>query len=224
MDNTKITFYEKFDIVRRLLDESGFSLLDGAIRRFDAHLSMIHAHGRTFGVVSRSDIEKGAYQHTIDSLSLIPHIQPLLDSSCPLVDIGSGGGFPGLVCAAAFPDSEIVLIERSSKKCAFLRRCVAEMELQHVSILSDSFDVFPWDAGPVIGLTRGLERAEEMVPQLISKMAEGSVCFWMTGSGVEVDFAEGFHVEQIVDEWLKLGVRRGVLYRIQVCKEELGSA
>jgi 16S rRNA (guanine527-N7)-methyltransferase len=42
----------------------------------------------------------------------------------PIVDVGSGGGAPGIPLAAAFPDREVVLLEATRRKCAFLEEWV----------------------------------------------------------------------------------------------------
>ena len=44
----------------------------------------------------------------------------------PIVDVGSGGGSPGIPLAAALPDREVVLLEASRRKCDFLREAVRE--------------------------------------------------------------------------------------------------
>ena len=49
-------------------------------------------------------------------------------------DIGSGGGLPGIPLAAAMPDYNFVLVERMSKRCAFLENCAAIMGLSNVTV------------------------------------------------------------------------------------------
>lgn len=51
-----------------------------------------------------------------------------------LIDIGSGGGLPGLVLAAAYPHAEIVLVDRRTKRTDFLRRAVGRHGFDHVMI------------------------------------------------------------------------------------------
>jgi 16S rRNA (guanine527-N7)-methyltransferase len=44
----------------------------------------------------------------------------------PVVDVGSGGGAPGIPLAAALPEREVTLLEANGRKCAFLERCAAD--------------------------------------------------------------------------------------------------
>jgi 16S rRNA (guanine527-N7)-methyltransferase len=54
-----------------------------------------------------------------DSLRGVPHVARF---EGPIVDVGSGGGAPGIPLAQAFPDREVVLLEAERRKCAFLER------------------------------------------------------------------------------------------------------
>lgn len=53
-----------------------------------------------------------------------------------LVDLGSGGGLPGLVLASAYPSTEIVLIDRRQKRTDFLRRAVRRLGFDHVEVVT----------------------------------------------------------------------------------------
>jgi 16S rRNA (guanine527-N7)-methyltransferase len=67
-------------------------------------------------------------RHIADSLQL----QSLMPSARRWIDLGSGGGFPGLVIAAVFAefkDAEVTLVESNGKKCAFLRETARLSEL-----------------------------------------------------------------------------------------------
>ena len=58
---------------------------------------------------------------------------PLVDAeSGPVVDVGSGGGTPGIPLAAALPSREVTLLEAERRKCAFLERWTAELPNLHV--------------------------------------------------------------------------------------------
>ena len=61
--------------------------------------------------------------HLDDSLTALETVRGL---EGPIVDVGSGGGAPGIPLAAALPEREVTLLESSGRKCAFLERWAAE--------------------------------------------------------------------------------------------------
>ena len=52
-----------------------------------------------------------------------------------ILDLGSGGGFPGIVLAILRPDSEIHLLEKSQKKCYFLNKTKDTLKLKNINVL-----------------------------------------------------------------------------------------
>lgn len=76
-----------------------------------------------------------------------------------IADLGSGGGFPGLVLAAAVPAANVALVEANRRKCAFLERATAEMGLANVEVVPQRAEA--WKAG--IG-TRDLATARAVAP------------------------------------------------------------
>ncbi|HEX4433416.1 MAG TPA: RsmG family class I SAM-dependent methyltransferase [Acidimicrobiales bacterium] len=71
-----------------------------------------------------------------------------------LVDLGSGGGIPGLVLAAEWPEATVVLLEANGRRTAFLRRAVERLGLDdRVSVLEERAEV----AGRVEGLRAGFD-------------------------------------------------------------------
>ncbi len=92
------------------------------------------------GADTRSDL---VVRHILDSLSPWRQIAALADTvfangnqECRLADVGTGAGLPGIPLAAAFPNLQVTLIERMSKRCAFLENCVAVMGLKNVTVLN----------------------------------------------------------------------------------------
>lgn len=64
-------------------------------------------------------------------------------ASGPWVDIGSGGGLPGVVMAALRPDLPVTLIESDKRKCSFLRTCARELQLQNLSVVNMRIEQAP---------------------------------------------------------------------------------
>lgn len=72
--------------------------------------------------------------HFLDSLVLLPYLQ---EEKCTLVDIGTGAGFPGLVCKTALPELRLTLVEPRLKRVSFLRHLVRTLNLEGITILPD---------------------------------------------------------------------------------------
>jgi 16S rRNA (guanine527-N7)-methyltransferase len=80
------------------------------------------------------DPAEGVDVHVADSLVALA-LEPVRAAS-RAADLGSGGGFPGLVLAAALPDARFRLVESVGRKCAFLDRAAAAMGLGNVTVVN----------------------------------------------------------------------------------------
>jgi len=77
----------------------------------------------TPGLTSVRDLEGARRLHLDGSLAALETVRGL---EGPIVDVGSGGGAPGIPLAAALPEREVTLLESSRRKCAFLERWAGE--------------------------------------------------------------------------------------------------
>ncbi len=72
--------------------------------------------------------------HFLDSLLLLDAMSQAHGENISLADIGTGAGFPGLVCKVARPEIELLLVEPRLKRVSFLRHMVRQLNLSDVSI------------------------------------------------------------------------------------------
>ena len=96
--------------------------------RLDRFVALLLAWQRTTNLIAESTVPCLWTRHIADSLQLID----LAPSARVWIDIGSGGGFPGLVIACALGShagATVHLIESNAKKAAFLREAARELEL-----------------------------------------------------------------------------------------------
>lgn len=76
-----------------------------------------------------------------------------------IADLGSGAGFPGLVLAAARPQARVALVESNRRRCEFLERAAARMELDNIEVVAERAE--SWTEG--VG-TRDLVTARALAP------------------------------------------------------------
>lgn len=100
------------------------------LRNFAAFLLETNRHTNLTGT---RDPEQLWERHVLDSLMLLP----LLPTQGRWIDLGSGGGFPGIPLAILRPDLHLVLVESTGKKARFLEQAVVRAALPHVTVLAD---------------------------------------------------------------------------------------
>ena len=72
-----------------------------------------------------------------DVVDCLPLTSEILDKESVL-DLGSGGGFPGILIGILKPNNKVCLVESSSKKCYFLKKTVHELALKNVFIINST--------------------------------------------------------------------------------------
>jgi 16S rRNA (guanine527-N7)-methyltransferase len=94
-----------------------------------AYLALLYKWNKTFSLTALREQDKAVSHHLLDSLSILPFVP---DSS--LLDVGSGGGMPGIPLAIVRPDLRVTLLDSNSKKTAFLQQTAIELGLNNVSV------------------------------------------------------------------------------------------
>ena len=103
-------------------------LAPGAIQRLERLAGLLREENRRQNLVSAGTLDAIWVRHFADSVQLLDHV-PRETLSSPWLDLGSGGGFPGLVIAACRPDLTVVLVECRAKRVAWLDRAKFELDL-----------------------------------------------------------------------------------------------
>lgn len=122
--------------VKLQAERLGVSLSAKIVEQISEFCSILTAFNQHTNLVANCEAEVLMQDHILDSLSLVPLIKDASDRSgrraeChSLVDIGSGGGFPGLVLAMAEPFLKVALVEAVAKKGRFLSEAIATLSLE----------------------------------------------------------------------------------------------
>ena len=112
------------------------SAVDENLRVYEA---LLKKWQKTINLVSPSTLSSAWQRHFLDSAQLHALLKPEYRT---VVDIGSGGGFPGLVLAMMASSKAFHLVESDARKCEFLRTVVRETQLKNVFIHTQRFESF----------------------------------------------------------------------------------
>jgi 16S rRNA (guanine527-N7)-methyltransferase len=99
--------------------------------RLDDFLALLLRWNARINLVAERDAETLRARHVADSLQLLPLLPP---GDGPAADLGTGGGFPGLVLAIADTGRPWHLVEADRRKAAFLVAASAELGLSHIRV------------------------------------------------------------------------------------------
>ena len=91
------------------------------------------------GIIGPRDAAIVWERHILNSAAVVPFVQKISNRSATsamrIADLGSGGGFPGLVVAACMPSQELTLIEPMQRRTQWLDECVSIMGLTNVEVI-----------------------------------------------------------------------------------------
>jgi len=93
-----------------------------------AYVSLLHKWNKVYNLTAVRDPLEMVTLHLLDSLSILPHI-----NSTNLLDVGSGGGLPGIVLAICKPELQVTTIDTVQKKAIFMRQVKGELGLNNLS-------------------------------------------------------------------------------------------
>lgn len=194
--------------------ELGVRLDQLAIDRLLDYLALLYRWNHSIRLTTIKPAE-AVRLHLLDSLSLLPYLGPATD----LVDLGTGGGLPGIPLAIADPQREVVLVESKRKRCSFLLEGIRTLGLTNCTVLEEDARVLA-----ASGRTYGCVVARAFLPppalvELAAQLVEPGGRLLMMGGRERLDLAglteaAGAGFRTVVNEVLKLpggGERRRVI-------------
>lgn len=122
------------DFVHDDLRRLGVELPDDRLALLASYLDLLLEVNKSMNLTAIRERDAAWRRLIIDSLTLLPGLDPVA-SKGRIIDIGSGGGLPGIPVAIARPDLDVTLLEATGKKAKFLQRCADELPLPNVTVL-----------------------------------------------------------------------------------------
>jgi 16S rRNA (guanine527-N7)-methyltransferase len=111
------------------LNGLGQKLSNDASAKMLAYVELLLKWNRTYNLTAIREPARMVSHHLIDSLAVLPHLP-----EGSLVDVGSGGGLPGIPIAIAQPLRRVTLNDSNRKKGAFMQQAAIELGLANVDV------------------------------------------------------------------------------------------
>ncbi len=138
-------------------------------------------------LLSREDI---IIKHFVDSLTALPYLETKLGAKW--IDIGTGGGFPGLVLKIAAPEIDLTLVEPSGKKVSFLHHLIGLFGMRYVSVAQNRLESLvglQWEGNYDLVMTRALS-PDLLLKQGRSLMRRGGEMLIFQGQADDIKWEE----------------------------------
>jgi 16S rRNA (guanine527-N7)-methyltransferase len=116
-------------LLRNGCDALGLSVGEEKILAMLLHVEVLAKWNRTHNLTAITRPEDMVVQHILDSLAMQPYIQ-----GQRMLDVGTGGGFPGLPLAILQPNLEVTLLDSRGKRVQFLRHVIGRLGMKNVSL------------------------------------------------------------------------------------------
>jgi 16S rRNA (guanine527-N7)-methyltransferase len=136
----------------------GLVLPEDAEARLLAYLALLDKWNRVYNLTAVRDTERMVSHHVLDSLAAVPFFQ-----GKTVLDVGSGGGLPGIPLAIARPALQVTLIDSIAKKTAFLLQAKAELGLANLNVVTSRVEDFRPATGFDIITSRAFSDLKEFV-------------------------------------------------------------
>jgi len=184
---------DKFII--RSAKEIGLVIEEAQAEQFLGYLAHLIEWNKTINLTAIVDPDKVIIKHFIDSLAAL--VTTSFSKNSLILDVGSGGGFPGIPLKIVRPDTRLILVEPSQKKCSFLNSVIGLLRLHNVSTFNGTLEEYSkWELRQAVDtiVIRALkfEDIQKYVPAILN--SKGKIVHYRTEPLRKEEIGEDFHL------------------------------
>jgi len=160
----------------------GVDLSDAQQEQLLAYLALLNKWNKAYNLTAVRDPAEMVSRHLLDSLSVAPHVE---QSGSRWLDVGSGGGMPGIPLAILFPERRFTLLDSNGKKTRFLTQVKLELKLDNVDVVHSRVEQFE----PEQAFTGITSRAFSSLADFANwtRHLGNSDTYWLAMKGVQPD-------------------------------------
>ena len=175
--------------------ELELTIEDGQAEQFMRYLAHLIEWNKAINLTAIIDPKEIIIKHFVDSLAAL--VATSFPQNCVVLDVGSGGGFPGIPLKIMRSDMRLVLVEPVQKKCSFLNSVIGLLKLQDVSAFDGTIEQYakrPLRHVIDMVVVRALkfEEIRKHIPALLT--SRGRVVLYRTEPVKDQEIGEEFHL------------------------------
>lgn len=121
--------------MKNLFNHYNISLDDNQIEKFNRYYELLIDWNQKINLTTITEYQEVVKKHFFDSCLLLMNYPKEMFDSKHIIDVGTGGGFPGIPLAILLPEAKFTLIDSLNKRIDFLKIVIDELQLNHVNLV-----------------------------------------------------------------------------------------
>ncbi|WP_428389465.1 16S rRNA (guanine(527)-N(7))-methyltransferase RsmG [Mucisphaera sp.] len=172
----------------------GFEIEEETWKRLGRYLGLLLATNQTMNLTAIREPEAAWSRLILDSLTVLPAFESLPEEQARVLDVGTGGGLPGMPLAIARPDLSFTLVDSTQKKIGFLNEVADRLGLTRVKAVAGRAETLGHQSGYRQQFDLVVSRAVGPLPVLLEFtlpfVRVGGWCVAMKGPKAEQELAD----------------------------------
>lgn len=157
----------------------GLSLSEQQVTQLLAYLYEFEKWNKAYNLSAIRNLEHMVVRHLLDSLAVVPHVHTIAANN--IIDVGTGGGLPGIPLAIMFPERIFTLLDSNGKKTRFLFHLKNQLQLDNVRVVNARVEEFKPSEKFQIVISRAFASLLDMTKGCAELIAEDGVFMAMKG-------------------------------------------
>lgn len=144
------------------IEQLSLTLNDTQVDLLLEYLEQLAKWNKVYNLTSIRDKAEMVTLHLLDSLAIVHEVEQI-EVHNRIIDVGTGGGLPGMVLAICFPHSQIELVDARDKKVRFLRQAIAQLGLSNAKAVHTRIEAYQVEEKFDLVTTRAFSSLKEML-------------------------------------------------------------
>lgn len=176
------------DVLAAGMAKLALALPADARGKLDAYLALLAKWNKTYNLTAIREPARMITHHLLDALAVLPHLPQV--EKLRVLDVGAGGGVPGIPLAIARPQWNVVLADANHKKATFLAQAGIELALPNVTAVATRIEDYAPTAPFDVVISRAFADLRTFAESSSRHVAENGVLVAMKGVHPDEELAD----------------------------------